>query len=106
VQPGQYPNIPEYEVVDWYTCTKEFLKSLNAGSSGSGPACAIYNCLEAKAGQYNRGGTMAKLGTAIQPLCFGGSLIGGLVCQFTLALPSFLRPVEIDINHDKIPGFG
>lgn len=80
--PGQYPNIPDYEVADWYECTKKWLEAINAGSSGSTPACAVYNCLEAQAGKYNRGGTMAQLGRLITPVCWVGSGVAGLVSYF------------------------
>jgi len=83
-KPGQYPNIPDYEVNDWYQCMVPWLQSVNSGSSGSGPGCALYNCLETNASKYNRGGLVAALGQPLRIACAGGSFISNLVYSVPL----------------------
>jgi hypothetical protein len=85
-RPGQYPNIPEYEVADWYNCLSPWLQSVNAGASGSSPGCTLFTCIENTAGKYNRGGLVAVLGQPLKIVCAGGALISNLVCSFRFAL--------------------
>lgn len=85
-KPGQYPNIPDYEVNDWYQCLSPWLQSVNAGASGSSPGCALFACIENTAGKYNRGGLVAVLGQPLKIACAGGALISNLVSPLTFVL--------------------
>lgn len=80
IQPGQFPNIPDYEVADWFGCAHDWVKSMNDGASGSAPACSFYSCLQDKAAKYQRGGTMAAAGRLLTPICTLGGIGAGLVC--------------------------
>jgi hypothetical protein len=84
---GQFPNMPDYEVHDWYSCTTSLLQSFNDKSQGSNVACAMWSCLHEKASKYSRGGALTSISNVLNPVCAGVGIFGNIVCD----LSSFLN---------------
>lgn len=85
---SQWPNIPDYEVKDWQSCTNLLLNAWNDKVQGSGPACDMWNCLHDKASKYQRGGALTAISNALTPIC-GLNKVFNVVCSLTLRFRIF-----------------
>ncbi|KAL3471742.1 hypothetical protein BJX99DRAFT_262962 [Aspergillus californicus] len=66
------------EAAAWHGCIDQILDQFNVGHEGTQVACSLWTCLEKTAGTYNRGGALAVVGRAINPICMGAGLIPGI----------------------------
>jgi hypothetical protein len=64
-----WPNVPDYEVKDWQSCTNQLLNAWNDKVQGSGPACNMWNCLHTQASKYGRGGALTAISNVLNPIC-------------------------------------
>ncbi|KAJ2970720.1 hypothetical protein NQ176_g8049 [Zarea fungicola] len=70
--------IPQQESQDWKSCTNDLLADFRRGTPPVKASCNMWDCLHRQASRYHRGGGIATVSNALDPICIGGNIISGI----------------------------
>lgn len=75
--------IPQQESQDWKSCTNDLLADFRRGTPPVKASCNMWDCLHRQASRYHRGGGIATVSNALDPICIGGNIISGIPVSST-----------------------